>query len=283
MRNNHLKPVAMIIAALVVAVFPNASAQAAEVTLKMKEKGIREPHQVHLEIAKYIPSVSVKFSNKGIKDWKGFVGSLKSKLDSMPFSPGIKAMIKGFRPGFLNKADKAMVINELNKLLTNPDLSSNVKGVVKFSKATQKAEKLYKKKWTEDNLKWLNRSIMNDMFPQTPRIERVDDKKYAKMRNFICEACHEFLTTTRVKLDENYLKEHDKTKRYIIRTGTAGTPPLLEAVSPKNPYTFKPTLNRLVCVECHSPAQQVKKILRPDGKTWVVPVFYGEGPKRPKR
>lgn len=282
MRKNYLKPIVLIIAVMIAAAFVNIPAQAAEVTLKMKEKGIREPHQVHLEIVKHVPSGSMKFSTKDIKDWKGFITSLKSKLGSIPFNPGVKAMIKGFRTGSLNKGDKAIVINELNKLLTNPDLSSNVKAVAKFSKATKRAEKRYKRKWSEANLKSYNRSIINDMFPQTPRAKLVDNKKYAKMRNFTCEVCHEFLKTARIKLDEGYLKEHDNTKRYIIRKSTRGTPFLLDAVSPKNPYTFKPLLKRLVCVECHNPYRKVKKITK-NGKTSVVPVFYGEGPRRPKR
>jgi hypothetical protein len=286
MTKNVSKTVVFLFTLILTVGFMVISVPAAEVTEKMKKKGVREPHQVHLEIARLLPSKSVMFSREDIQDWKGFMGSLRTKVDCLPFDPGMKAMIRSFKPGFLNfltKSDQSVVINEVNRLLKDPDLSSVVKSAVPFSASTRQAEQLYKRKWTAADLEWFNRSILNDMFPQTPRVNRASEMKYAKMRNFVCEECHEFLSTTGIKFDENYLKEFTKTERYIVRPYTARNSPFPETVIPENPYIFKPTLNRLVCIECHSPNREVKKILNPNGEMWSIPVFYGAGPRRPTR
>jgi hypothetical protein len=48
-------------------------------------------------------------------------------------------------------------------------------------------------------------------------------------------------------------------RRNIQRKEIAtGTPYLLDAFHPEKPYTFKPLLERLVCVDCHGPDSKVK-------------------------
>jgi len=91
-----------------------------------------------------------------------------------------------------------------------------------------------------------------------------------------CATCHEFLDTAKnVKLDDDYMREFDKLKRFIVRPHAKGTPALLEAVHPENPYTFKPLLSRLVCLDCHGVDRGIEELMGADGKMRTPPIFYG--------
>ena len=46
--------------------------------------------------------------------------------------------------------------------------------------------------------------------------------------------------------------------KLIQRQNIQGNPDLLEAIHPEEPYTFKPNLKRLICVDCHGPDSKIK-------------------------
>ena len=68
-------------------------------------------------------------------------------------------------------------------------------------------------------------------------------------------------------------------KSYIQRDKPEEMNAYLIAMRPDVPYTFKPLLKRLVCVECHSKDRKVNKVTGRDGKTKEIPIFYGLGIK----
>jgi len=47
-------------------------------------------------------------------------------------------------------------------------------------------------------------------------------------------------------------------KTFIVRNDLASESTYLAAVHPEKPYTFKPLLERLVCVDCHDADSKVK-------------------------
>lgn len=86
-------------------------------------------------------------------------------------------------------------------------------------------------------------------------------------RQKMCVTCHEAMTRTEVgkgMLDgdihhpDTAMKPDGVWKKYIVRKDIASGSTYLDAVRPENPYTFKPLLQRLVCVDCHGSDSKVK-------------------------
>jgi len=97
-----------------------------------------------------------------------------------------------------------------------------------------------------------------------------------KQLNLDCATCHEFLDTAKnVKLDDDYIREYEKLKKFIVRPDAKATPALLGAVHAENPYTFKPLLDRLVCLDCHGVDRDIEELKGADGKMRIPPIFYG--------
>jgi len=102
-----------------------------------------------------------------------------------------------------------------------------------------------------------------------------------KELNLDCATCHEFLDTAKnVKLDDDYIKEYEKLKKFIVRPDAKASPALLGAVHPENPYTFKPLLDRLVCLDCHGVDRDIEELKGADGKMRIPPIFYGFSARR---
>ena len=80
----------------------------------------------------------------------------------------------------------------------------------------------------------------------------------------------------KVRADDEFIRNYDNLKHFIIRPKLYGNPALIEAVHPENPYTFKPLLKRLVCLDCHAPDRDVDKIQHADGKTHRIKFLYGD-------
>jgi hypothetical protein len=72
-------------------------------------------------------------------------------------------------------------------------------------------------------------------------------------------------------------------KKFIQRSDTKGEIPFFVAVHPENPYTFKPLLKKLVCIECHSRERKVDKVMGHNGKVKDIPIFYGVGSEKPHK
>jgi cytochrome c551/c552 len=87
-------------------------------------------------------------------------------------------------------------------------------------------------------------------------------------RQKMCVTCHEAMVPTEAGtgiLDSDVYhpdvaSEGIKLKKYIQRKEVTSGSPYLDAVHPEKPYTFKPVLERLVCVDCHGHDSKVKTL-----------------------
>lgn len=79
-------------------------------------------------------------------------------------------------------------------------------------------------------------------------------------RQRLCTTCHESFRFAPEGL-VHPATANEPTRYWRLRinkTEVPGTPSVLPLVAPREPYTFKPTLERLVCVDCHGPDTQIK-------------------------
>ncbi|MDA8088373.1 MAG: hypothetical protein M0Z75_16955 [Nitrospiraceae bacterium] len=88
-------------------------------------------------------------------------------------------------------------------------------------------------------------------------------------KELTCTTCHE--------MGEDNLAPYGPLKNVIQRSNPDGANQYLVAIHPENPYTFKPLLKRLVCVECHGSARKVSTFTDAKGRTGKIPLFYGKG------
>lgn len=110
---------------------------------------------------------------------------------------------------------------------------------------------------------------------QPHRLHLESKKKEYDGRQKMCVTCHEAMVLTEEGkgiLEGNVYhpdvaSEGIKLKKYIQRKEvTTGTPYLLDALHPEKPDTFKPVLERLVCVDCHGTDSKVKVLYGFDTK-----------------
>jgi len=260
------------------------------------------PHTIHLEA---LSQRIAAFSMDEVGDWPAFLQSLQGRLNILLFSAGAEMTIRDFKPAILNNDEKAMIVNEINRLLTDEKFVSRVKGVVAFSSETVKSGADYNKTRSREDLRWLNRNIINDMFPQTLRIAKVKE-----LRKMTCATCHEAWDRKEFKdineavvmecfskalsgekameeciekaklLKESRIVDPGPLKKFIQRSNTKGEIDFFAGVRPEDPYTFKPLLKRLVCIKCHSRQRKVEKVMGRDGKVKEIPIFYGAGSEK---
>ncbi len=271
-------------------------------------KQVRDPHLVHFEIGKDIPPIG--FAVREVKDWPGFVRALQSRLDDLPFSYEMQLLIRSLFPQLIGEDEKKVLLSEINKMLRKPDLYSRLQGKVDFSPATKSLRTTYLQTRMEEDLQWLNRSLINDLIPPSPRVAVEDGKRFNKLRKINCLTCHEAWSESvivpaarplteldklekmiraqmiapahaptvlkgKIVANDEFLKQYENLKKFIVRADTHGNPALIEAVHPENPYTFKPLLKRLVCVDCHALGRPVDKIEHADGTTHQIKYLYG--------
>jgi len=304
----------LLAAAVIVPIFAGTSSvQAGSVDDTQKSK-VRDPHLVHFEIGKDVPPIG--FTVGEIKDWPNFVKTLQSRLFDLPFSEEMQFLIDSLMPHLTSVEEQKVIVSEINQFLVNPGFYSQMKAKTTFSDTTENLRKTYLSTKTQEDLKWLNRSIINDLIPQAPRVAVAEGKKFEKLRNINCLTCHEAwdrnqpgnksdvnqigavptdlqkLTEMisaqlihsrpspppkpdKIRADDEFMRNYDNLKKFIVRPKLYGNPVLIEAVHPGNPYTFKPLLKRLVCLDCHALDRGVDKIQHADGKTHRVKFFYG--------
>lgn len=275
-----------------------------------EKKKYPDPHSIHLGIYKEIPPIG--FTVRRIKDWPKFIRSLQDNIDKLAVGNEIKLFLKSLMPNLLSRDDKAIIVSQLNKFLDKPDFYAQMKDVVKYSKTTKTLLANYHRTKAFEDLKWLNRSILSDLITVAPRVDYAKGIKFRKLRNISCTTCHEswgrevkvaaisagpisvlpskrrqvLQSDRRMKVmtqnskvpkivaDDEFLRNYDNLKKFIVRPEVVLEPLLLRGVRPENPYIFKPLLKRLVCVECHGYNRPVKQLIK-DGKPDVVKVFYG--------
>ncbi|MCF6247670.1 MAG: hypothetical protein L3J69_09940 [Desulfobacula sp.] len=311
MQKNSVKFFLYVIAATFVAgLYVGGSLAVGSETADLPKK-VRDPHQVHFELGKDIPPIG--FSVREIIDWPNFTRSLQAQIALLPFSQEMKFLIERLMPGLTSIDEKKVVLSEINKFLKLPDFYSQMKIKVSVSDTTMQLLSDYQRKKTNENLQWLNRSIINDILPPAPRVAVREGKKYDKLRNINCLTCHEdwqpvtpvvkkksaltpleqltrMIQTQLINpppsslpqpesipfvADDDFLRQYNSLKKLIVRPDTRGNPMIIEAVHPENPYTWKPLLKRLVCIDCHGPSREINDIKHANGKTHKIKYLYG--------
>ena len=311
MRNSRLNRFVISIAAIGIMAFGLIAATAWSEAIKWTDGGVvtkqgkkyPHPHTIHLEA---MSQRTADFSMDEIRDWPDFLRNLQGKLKILPLSAEAKMVISGLKPGVLNSDEKTIVVNEINRLLMDENLVSQLKGIVAFGSETKKSESEYNKTKSKEDLKWMNRNIINDMFPQTFRVVKVKE-----LKKMTCATCHEaYAPKEGLKevvdekavmecfskaiagekgmeecieqakiMRESRIQPYGPLKLFVQRKDEGGIP-FFTAVHPENPYTFKPLLKRLVCIECHSRERKVEKVMGRDGKVKEIPIFYGVGSEK---
>jgi len=273
-------------------------------------KAVRDPHLVHFEIGRDIPPVG--FAVDQIKDWQGLITSLRKQLSDLPLGHGTKFLINHVMPAVMNEDEKKVIVGELNKLLQNRELHIRLAGRAAFSAETQGLRTQYRQAPTEENLQWLNRGVISDLIQGAPAVAAETGKKYNKLRGINCLTCHESwkeskpasgvgesdtsdnerlermiaaqkitpppaiqVASDKIVPDDEFLRQYEILKKFVVRTDKLQSAALLQAVHAENPYTFKPLLKRLVCVDCHGKDREVDRIEHADGKSHRIKFFYG--------
>lgn len=294
---------------VIVALFMMTGALAWAETAPKEKKKYPHPHALHSEV---LGEKNVDFSIDEIKDWPAFLRSFHGKLNALPLGDEARIVIRGFKPDNLSNDEKTLVISELNKLLLSEKLVSQAKNVALFSAETKKSESDYRNTKSKEDLRWLNRSILNDMFTEIAK-----KGKIRELSKITCTTCHEAYAPIEKELKEaavderavmdcfsmaikgekmmdecvekanmfkrSKIEDYGPLRNFIQRPATNGDIPFFVAVHPEEPYTFKPLLKRLVCIECHGQDRKVTKVKGSDGKIKDIPLFYGLGSDKPKK
>lgn len=303
MRHYSLRLISIIVAVSLTGVLAWAE------TAPKEKKKYPHPHALHSEA---VSEKNVDFSMDEIKDWPEFLRALQSRMNVLPLSDEARMVIKGFKPENPSNDEKAFSVNEVNKMLASERLGAQAKSVTAFSAETKRLEADYKNTRNKEDLKWLNRGIINDMFPQVARKSKVRE-----LSKITCTTCHEAYAPIEKELKEaaideravmecfsmairgerpmeeciekanifkkSKIEDYGPLRNFIQRPDTKGEIPFFAAVHPEDPYTFKPLLKRLVCLECHGQDRKVTKVKGSDGKMKDILIFYGLGSDRPKQ
>jgi hypothetical protein len=252
----------MILRGLIIVLAVCASAWAQDNKAK-QAKTYPDPHDLHLTLMRLR---AADFSPAEIVNWPEFTRSLQAKLSSPGcqtlFDHEARLLISGIKPDRVSDDTKTAIIEELNKFLADELFMSRLAASVVFSQDTRAREMNYKRSRSPADLRWLNRNILSDIFPQIPRNQR----KGAELTEITCSTCH---------VEE--VEPYGPLKNFIQRSNVEGLNAYLVAVHPEAPYTFKPLLKRLVCVECHGKEKKVDKVVGSAGETKAIPLFYGAG------
>lgn len=305
MQRSRQKYILMITALCAAVAVLYGAAWAEEGSRKLKKK-YPHPHSLHLEV---VSQKAADISVDEVKDWPGFLRALQGKQQVLSLSAEARILVSGLKPDAVNEDDKTAVLNELNKLLADEVFSLRARSIAGFSDETRKAEMNYLKTKSADDIKWFNRNVISDIFPQILR-----KAKGAELKKITCSTCHEGYAKAEKAVKEAGINEgivmecfskaitgdqaidecvekasmlkkakiepYGPLKNFIQRKGSEEEIPFFVAVHPENPYTFKPLINKLLCLECHGQDRKVTKIKGKDGKMKDIPIFYGLGAKK---
>ena len=287
------------------------SAWSEEATTKQK-KQYPDPHRLHLEARS---ESSADFSIDEIGDWPGLLRSLQGKGASLQLDRQTKMILGVLKPEGLSGDDKAIVINILNGLLLEKSLASRARTLGQPGGETTKLQRTYATTKEVAGLKWLNRSVLCDSFPQLTR-----KKRSAELKKITCATCHEAFGATawgqlesagaanpgketvsegavaacisqaiagKKTIDEctemvkavrrSRIEPYGPLKNIMQRADADSEAAFFATVHPESPYPFKPLLKRLVCLECHSQNRKVDKVMGSDGRVKRIKIFYGAG------
>lgn len=253
------------------------------------------PHTIHMRVTeRNLPD----FTRDDVLDWPGLVQDLKAAPTALPLSVELEMMLAGLNKKMeLSNSDRQVLVNELNNILAIWAKAETGKGM------------------RPEDLKWRMRDRLVELLPSLPRKEPAKPgshlpkitcgtchedqvqqaKDYMKQQNLTifdektvlecfakaiagekgfgeCETMAEMLKKTRIE-------PYGPLRNFIQRPLNEKEISLFVALHPENPYTFKPLLKKLVCLECHGFDRKVKveKVKGHDGKEKDMPIFYGAG------
>ena len=114
----------------------------------------------------------------------------------------------------------------------------------------------------------------NKKIPNLHRLHLESKKIAYKGENRDCLVCHEMMSVSETKAPrkEGWFVKGDVYhlntmrdlpgsnlwKKQIVRSGNGTESSVVGTLRPEDPYIYKPTLKRLVCVECHGPDSKIK-------------------------
>jgi hypothetical protein len=270
-------------------------------------KKVPHPHAVHLEIGEQSrPELAVE----EIANWAEFMLAFRSRLDLLSVSAEVRRLVARARPEALTVDEKAIVIGEINRLLTLPNASIRRAEAAPASAETTQAAARYRKTQDPDDLRWLHRNLVGDVFPQIAR--KVRDPE---LRPITCVTCHEGYAPPEggraevpgtpgaeeravgecvaravaegrsiqeclaraARLRAARIESVGPLRGVIQKRLPEGEIALLAALRPEDPSPFKPLLKRLVCTQCHGHGRTVDKVRGRQGEMKGIPLFYGEG------
>jgi hypothetical protein len=272
-----------------------------------QKKKFPHPHAVHLEI---VQQSTPEFTIEDIANWPEFLRSFLGKLSLFSVGPEVRRMASLARPEAIAADEKTILVEELNRLLGQPNAGVRGKPATPTSAETKKAAARYRKTGDPDDLKWLRRNLINDVFPQLARKARESE-----VPPITCVTCHESYAPVEKSgaeappapaADEKAVAEcflnavaggqspkecllradalraariesYGPPVGFVQKNPTEGEIAFITAMRPENPYTFKPLLKRLVCTQCHGYGRTVDKVKSRDGKMKEIPLFFGSG------
>ena len=275
--------------------------------IRPQKKKLPHPHAVHLEI---VEQGTPEFAVDEIADWVEFLRSFRTRLDGFSVEADVRRLLSRARPETLSADERTIVVGELNRLLGHPNAGIRGRPAAPASAETRKAAARHRKTLAPDDLKWLNRNLIGDVFPQIARKARESE-----LPPITCVTCHEgYAPADRGRAeglaapgtDERAVVEcfaralaQGRSTRECVAKAEAlraariesagplsgivqkrlpeGAIPFFVAVRPEEPHTFKPLLKRLACTQCHAHGRTIDRVKGRQGEMKGIPLFYGEG------
>jgi len=272
-----------------------------------EKKKYPHPHAVHLDIVEQgVP----QFAIEEIRTWPEFLRSFQTKLELFSLGTEVRRLASRARPGTVTADEKAVLVGELNRLLRQPNAGIRGQQAAPASAETTEAAARYRKTGAQDDLTWLHRNLIVDVFPQIARKARDPE-----LPQITCVTCHEGFAPAgngraeglvgpdaderavaaclgkavaegrsiqeclarAAALRATRIESRGPLSGIVQKRLAEGDSSLLAAVRLEDPYTFKPLLKRLVCTQCHGHGRTVERVKGRLGETKGIPIFYGEG------
>lgn len=255
------------------------------------EKLYPDPHSVHLSVMdQNVP----EFNRDDVVDWAALIREMQRVSPDVSLSPDIKMLLDVVTPTEMSDSDQNAVINELN-------------GILRFWAEAERSKEIVQ---DDLGLRWRLRARLIGYLPslasrqagsELPAMtcltchsgEELQAGTYLKKQNLAplntetildcvakalaegrkLEEC-EKLAETPIQAD---IEPYGGSRNYIQRKKKDTDISFHVGIQPEDPYTFKPLLKNLLCVECHSVGRKNNEIKKKDGTLKKVPLFYGLG------
>jgi hypothetical protein len=249
------------------------------------------PHSLHMNVmGQNVP----EFNRADVMDWAKLIREMREAAPTLSISPEIQMLLDVVAPTEMSDSDQYAVINELNTILL----------------AWAEAESSEKKVRNDLDLQWQIRARLIHHFPSLAlrqpgselstmtcltchNNEGTQSGTYLKQHSLtrlnaetVLDCFAEALAdggkfgeceTLAESLNQTDIEPYTASRSYIQRKKNDTDISFFVAVQPEDPYTFKPLLKNLLCVECHGSGRKVDEIRGKDGKMKKIPLLYGLG------